>query len=215
MSAPVPCPPGSFTTSTSADSALACTFAPTGNYVPSAGATSATQCAAGSYSAVTGASACQSCPAGTYDPTSVGRTSVCGLCTANSYCGSGGLTQTSCPAHTASNTGASSVLACSCIPGYSCAYTKRITATVVVNSTVSGFNADTNGIKTSLIAAVAAAAGVPVSSVSIISVNPHTSGRRLLSSKAEELTRVHMLIDGVHPMLQAQDIAPLLRRSLA
>ena len=83
---------------------------------------------------------------------------------------------------------------------------------------MAGFNADANGIKTSLIAAVAAAAGVPISAVSIISVNPHTSGRRRLfsssASKEEELARVHMLIDGVHPMLRAQDIAPLLRRHL-
>ena len=212
--APVPCPRGSYSTSTSAASALDCTFAPAGSYVPSAGSTAATQCSAGSYTAVTGASGCQVCPAGTYDPTTVGRTSVCGLCPVNYYCTGGGLTETTCPAHTVSSAGASTVLSCSCVSGYSCAYSKRITATVVVNSTVTNFNADANGIKTKLIAAVAAAAGVPVGSVSINSVNPHTGGRRRrgLLQSVITMARVDLRIDGVHPLVRGADLAPALAR---
>ena len=159
-------------------------------------------CPGGAYSGVGGASACQPCPAGTYDPTTTGRTTVCPACPSNAYCASG-VALSSCPAHTISQPGASSPLTCTCLQGYSCAYTKRITAMVVVsNSTVAGFNSDVGKIKTNLIASIAAAAGVPISQVTIVTVTTHS--RRSIGG-----LRVRVQIDGVAPSVTAS----LLRRS--
>ena len=100
---------------------------------------------------------------------------------ANSYC-TNPTTVASCPAHTSSPAGSSSLLQCRCNQGFRCAYTKRITATVTLNSTVASFNNDTNGVKTAFIAGVAAAAGVAPSQVTINGVTPKAGGRRLLSA---------------------------------
>jgi hypothetical protein len=182
--APVPCPKGTFTVSTGAESAITCTFAPVGYHVSGTGATAAVLCPEGTFSPVTGASACQPCTAGTYDAVTQGRNSTCPLCAVNSYCPAG-TSQLACPAHTISAAGAGSQLGCACLGGFHCAYTKRISATVAINSTVSAFESDAGGVRTAFIAAVAAAAGVPIGRVTIVGVTLHQpaqgGGRRMLS----------------------------------
>jgi hypothetical protein len=142
-------------------------------------------CAAGSYSPVQGASVCQQCAAGTFDATTTARTVPCPACPANSFC-LDGKTKTACPANTASVAGAGNPLGCTCIPGFLCAYTKRINAVVKLNSTLTNFQNDVGGVKTQFIASVAAAAGVPISKITIISAVAHTGARRraLLSSSS-------------------------------
>jgi len=140
---------------------------------------------------------------------------VCPACPSNAYCASG-VALSSCPAHTISQPGASSPLTCTCLQGYSCAYTKRITAMVVVsNSTVAGFNSDVGKIKTNLIASIAAAAGVPISQVTIITVTTHSrrsiiGGANAAVGGQQEL-RVRVQIDGVDPGVTSA----LVRRGLA
>jgi hypothetical protein len=59
------------------------------------------------------------------------------------------------------------------------------------STTVSNFNDNTNGIKTTFIASVAAAAGVSLAQVIIISVEPYyTVARRLLSTMINVVTRI-------------------------
>jgi hypothetical protein len=120
--------------------------------------------------------------------------------------------QRQCPANTQSQPGATSQLGCRCITGYACSYTKRISATVRLNASAADFNDDVGGIRTAFINAVAAAAGVPASQVTIGSVTQRGS-RRLLSSDEEDLivdysatpppdaagdatTEVHILVEG-------------------
>ena len=63
------------------------------------------------------------------------------------------------------------LLRCLCAGGFTCAYTKRIVATITLgNTTVAGFNADAGGVRTALVRAVALAAGVPEARVAIQSV---------------------------------------------
>ena len=123
----------------------------------------------------------------------IARPSNCPLCAANSYCPNS-TTIKVCPENTVSNEGSSSLLDCRCAPGFSCTYTKQITAVVTLNATATSFNDDVGGVKTAFIAAVAAAAGVPVSSVHIGSVST-ASGRRLLSLDPESI-RVYATISG-------------------
>jgi hypothetical protein len=75
---------------------------------------------------------------------------------------------------------------------------------VTLNSTtVSDFNDNTNGIKTTFIASVAAAAGVSLAQVIIISVEPYyTVARRLLSTMINVVTR----IEGAQHMAQRRGL---------
>ena len=138
------------------------------------------QCAPGTFQPTAGASVCQTCDSGTYDAATFGRTSACAPCPADRYCLSP-TQQASCPANTRATPGASSQLGCRCAAGFSCSYTKRISATVRLNATAANFNADVGGIRTAFINAVAAAAGVPASQITIGSVSDRTGSRRLLS----------------------------------
>jgi hypothetical protein len=208
--APIPCPMGAFTVSTNADSAVACTFAPAGSFVGGLGANAATTCAAGSFSPVQGASACQLCAGGTFDATTAGRTAVCPACPANSFC-LDGKTKTACPANTASGAGTGTPLGCTCIPGFLCAYTKRINAIVKLNSTVTDFTNDVGGVKTRFIQSVATAAGVPSAKITIISALPHTGGRRraLLSLVTDDRGggRLGSILSGRRALLQSSEAA--------
>jgi hypothetical protein len=81
------------------------------------------------------------------------------------------------------------VRACTCEAGYSCAYTKTLTLTLFLNLTV-GY-ADVSGLlATPEMLAVAVAAGVPVSSISVGTVSP-VQGRRRLHTH-----QVRVFIDG-------------------
>jgi hypothetical protein len=104
----------------------------------------------------------------------------CPLCPINFYC-TNSITIKTCPTHTSSVIGSSSLLHCRCDQGYKCAYSKRITAVVTLNSTTSSFNNDVGGIKTAFINAVASAAGVSSNQVTINNVVAKVTGRRLLS----------------------------------
>ena len=82
-----------------------------------------------------------------------------------------------CPPNTQSvpgNTG--SLLGCRCLGGFTCSYTKRLAVTVrIVNMTQANF---TTNYQTSFMRAIAGAAGVSVSQVTMVGA---ISGRRLLS----------------------------------
>lgn len=126
---PSQCASGSFWSA----SMLACSQCPAGSYC-SPGSTASAQCPAGTFSSVN-ATACSSCPIDTYS--TVGA-STCTACPVNSTCANGILISSmQCAANVCSirssswtppqlcpsfsNTyvaGASSVLNCSCVPGY-------------------------------------------------------------------------------------------------
>jgi hypothetical protein len=83
-----------------------------------------------------------------------------------------------CPSNTHSLAGSASVLQCRCDAGYACSYTKRISATVILNSTLTDFQADNNKVQTNFINALASAAGVPPTNVFINQVSGSSGGNR-------------------------------------
>jgi hypothetical protein len=122
----------------------------------------------------------------------IARSDNCPFCPGDFYC-SNSTTIKPCPDNTISVEGSSSLLQCRCDPGFSCTYTKQISAVVTLNASATSFNNDVGGVKTAFIAAIAAAAGVPITSVKIGSVAP-TSGRRLLAFDSG--IRVHTTVSG-------------------
>jgi hypothetical protein len=123
----------------------------------------------------------------------------CPLCPANFYCPNA-TTIKSCPVNTVSLAGKFSILDCRCEPGFSCSYTKQINAVVTLNTTSTNFNNDIGGVKTAFIAAVAAAARVPISSVHIGMVRAtSTANRRLFSIGSlfeKDSIQVHATVSG-------------------
>jgi len=126
----------------------------------------------------------------------VGRTTNCPLCDANFYC----RTSTSkdvCPLHTTSSAGSYSRVNCICDPGYQCTYYKEIQAIVTLNATLWEFQNDINGVRTAFIAAMAAAAGVQPSQVTINDVLTQSRRRHLLGEEAARgLIDVHASVTG-------------------
>ena len=94
---------------------------------------------------------CSLCPPGAYSisPT---KAMTCQTCPANSYCVTSVSIQ-ACPTYTHSVSGSSSVLQCRCDSGYACSYSKRISATIILNSTVTDFNSNYNNIRDKVIEA--------------------------------------------------------------
>jgi hypothetical protein len=119
----------------------------------------------------------------------------CPLCPINYYC-TNSITIKTCPTHTSSVIGSSSLLNCRCDQGYKCAYSKRITAVVTLNSTTSSFNNDVGGIKTAFVNAVATAAGVSANQVTINSVIAKGGGGRRLLSLEEGFIDVFASVEG-------------------
>ena len=192
--APTECGLGLFQASTGQSACDAC---PSGHYCSLLATSAPSSCSPGTFRALSGGSSqvdCTTCTLGTFDATTTARVSDCPLCPNGSYC----LTATTaamCPGHTDSVAGTSSQLGCRCHPGYVCAYTKRISAVVTLNATtVADFNADVNGIQTNFINSIAAAAGVPTWQITIVSVQVHGSGRRLLAS--DSMIDVYAKVDG-------------------
>ena len=148
---------------------------------------------------------CSLCPPGTYNalPT---RAKTCSPCPANFYCVSSSSIQP-CPAYTHCEAGSSSVLQCRCDSGYACSYSKRIVATVVLNSTLTDFNANYNNVRSDLIDALAYAAGVSREDVVIDAVVGQAASRRrriLSLAKIQELTsaiHVHVHINGADRLM--------------
>lgn len=175
-----------------------CLACPAGNYCPIQTVVPI-QCSPGTHRDTPGATQlanCLLCQPGTYS-LQAGRTTNCPLCQANFYC----RTSTSkdvCPLHTTSAAGSYSRVNCLCDPGYECTYYKEIQAIVTLNATMWEFQNDINGVRTAFIAAMAAAAGVQPSQVSINDVITQSRRRRLLSleEKKREPIDVHASILG-------------------
>lgn len=181
---PTACAAGSYRTLTGGVAQSSCTTCPAGAYCIAASATP-TLCGPGRHRDTPGAvqlSNCLLCMPGTYS-LDVGRSSDCPVCTANYYCRTSTLKE-SCPTNTKSAAGSYSRLNCKCNPGFSCTYYKRIQAIVSLNATVYDFNNNVGGVRTSFIAAIAAAANVSTNKVTINGVMARTGGgarRRMLS----------------------------------
>jgi hypothetical protein len=156
------------------------------------------KCRAGTYRTAEGASQlsqCVLCQPGTYSLI-VGRSSNCPLCEANFYCRTS-TTKDVCPLHTTSSAGSYSRVNCLCDPGYQCTYYKQIQAVVTLNATLWEFNNDINGVRTAFINAMAAAAGVHPSYVTINDVLAQGRRRRLLSAgDGIETIDVHASVTG-------------------
>jgi hypothetical protein len=154
-----------------------------------------TNCSAGKFRAATAGAAvldCTVCSTGKYSM-AIASSVDCPLCPSNYYC-TDSITIKVCPTHTSSSVGSSSLLNCRCDQGFKCAYSKRITAIVTLNSTTSSFNNDVGGIKTAFINAVASAAGVSSNQVTINNVLAKKKGRRLL--EAESFIDVFTSVEG-------------------
>lgn len=200
-------------------STLSCPNCSSG-YYSNTGDSACTTCGYGYYSAAV-SSVCTVCPVGTMcnsvttpAPVSCGLgnyqgatgQSFCSTCPQNQYCSSPTTSvPLNCPANTVSSAGSSSLLQCRCVQGYVCTYTKRITAVVTLNTTLSRFNADIGGVRSAFINAVASAAGVPASQVTINTVKSTGSRRRLLglehqvepaSGSEHSMIEVHAVVEG-------------------
>jgi hypothetical protein len=179
------CAPGTYNPTPGRGDASACLWCPVGFYCPSAGTLAAVACPPGTFNNLTGAYApddCRACALGGYSLASA-LTKDCALCPPNYYCPSATVANP-CPANTASAGGSGTLLRCLCVGGFTCAYTKRIVATITLgNTTVTAFNANTGGVRAAFLRAVAFAAGVPEARVAIQNVVVASSarqGRRLL-----------------------------------
>ena len=161
-----------------------CNVCVLGKYCPLSATANPTDCVAGTYNPLPGGAseaACLACAIGKFSDV-VGSNRDCPLCPANFYC-KNPTSSAPCPEHTTSAAGSSSLLHCQCVSGFRCAYTKKITAVVTLNTTLSNFESDTGGVRTAFKSAVAAAAGVTPDQVTINNVAPKT-GRRLLGAAA-------------------------------
>ena len=195
----VGCPAGTFATGTGAASSAVCAGCAPGAFAPAANASACTACAAGTSAANASATACDVCTAPTLYAAAVGGgggATACAACadgwfstaalggggTACAACAKGtygaGCAGT-CPPHTTTaGNGTATLLGCSCADGYVCVYTKRIRVVLTLrNTSLANF---TVAAQTALVASVAAAAGVPTTSVTLVSVHGSTSRRRAL-----------------------------------
>lgn len=183
---PTPCAAGSYRSTPSAGSQADCPVCPAGSYCPIQTITPI-KCRAGTFRSAPGAtqlSNCILCQPGTYSLV-VGRTTNCPLCDPNFYCRTSTMKDI-CPLHTTSSAGSYSRVNCLCDPGYQCTYYKQIQAVVTLNATLWEFNNDINGVRTAFIAAMAAAAGVHTSYVTINEVVTSGGRRRALLSVSSE-----------------------------
>lgn len=192
------CDAGSYRGSVGATKQDDCTVCPSGNYCPTQ-SVNPINCSSGTFRATSAGAAvsdCIVCAIGKYSM-AIASSTDCPLCPTNYYC-TNSITIRTCPTHTSSAAGSSSLLHCRCDQGYKCAYSKRITAIVTLNSTTSSFNNDVGGIKTAFINAVASAAGVSSNQVTINNVvsKPTTGGGRRLLSIGESFIDVFATVQG-------------------
>jgi hypothetical protein len=143
------------------------------------------------------------CPVGTYSTrTGLVKASDCPLCVAGYYCPNP-LTMRQCPNNTWSSVGASDLSQCLCVAGYQCILTKVVHAEVVISMSADQF---TPAVQAQYRAAIAAAAGIDISLVSIqgvFTVTSPPSGRRLLSHRRgtpwdSKAISIHTLIHQTH-----------------
>jgi hypothetical protein len=97
-----------------------------------------------------------------------------------------------------SEAASTSQLSCRCKAGFVCFYTKQIQAVVTLNSTEAAFNLNTDNVRGNFLAAIAAAAGVDISKVTIVSVTKHAGSRRLLGY--HEGIEVVAVVEGAHTL---------------
>lgn len=179
------CASGSYRGSEGATQQADCTVCPQGNFCP-VRSVNPVNCSSGTFRPSTAGAAvsdCTVCATGKYS-LAIASSTDCPLCPSNYYCANSTTIKT-CPTHTSSTAGSSSLLHCRCDPGFKCAYSKRITALVTLNATTSTFNNNVGGIRTAFINAVADAAGVSSNQVtinSVVSKPTNRGGRRLLSA---------------------------------
>lgn len=204
----IPCDVGTY----SAASATACTQCGTGTYQPNTGGDRCLACQAGTLSDP-GSRMCQACPAplycegsgryaycplGTYS-ISTGLQSVadCPVCPANSFCQTSGDIE-SCPPHTSSVTGSVSKLGCRCNPGYTCTYNRAVRVNITLPLTQAQFEL----VRGQFLQAVADAAGVSVSQVSITGMSllappQNATRRRILASESFTGLHIEAHVEGV------------------
>jgi hypothetical protein len=168
------CPVGQYSSAAS----TACLQCAAGTYQPNPGGDHCLACQAGTLSDA-GSQACQACPAplycqgaGQYAPCPLGTYSAatglqsvtdCPFCPANSFCQTSGDIE-ACPDHTSSIPGSVSKLSCLCNPGWVCTYTRGVRVNVTLPLTTSQFAL----VRDQFLQAIAIAAGVDVSQVSIV-----------------------------------------------
>ena len=91
-----------------------------------------------------------------------------------------------CPPHTTIAAPAESAHDCKCDAGFLCMYYRRVHATVALNTTMSDFESDRGGVRSSFVSGLAAAAGVQAEQVRIhfvvIRLNHRRRHRMLLSA---------------------------------
>jgi hypothetical protein len=209
----IPCPAGTYNEFVNSTDLSFCLICPQGTYGPKIGSplnmsASCLNCPTGYYQNHTGAgnfSDCKLCPLGSY--ATLGgmegghndASDICHVCPNNSYCPNQTSIKT-CPEHTSTVAdGSYTILSCRCYLGFYCTYNKRIFVDVtLLATTVSDFNDDVNGIRTSFINIIAEAAHVSPGDVTITKVvNLHAEGarRRSLSSQnTRKMIRVHAVI---------------------
>lgn len=170
----------------------ACTLCAAGTYQPSPRQSACALCPPGSLS-VQGSPSCYPCPAplyctgggqyaqcplGTYSAsTGLQDLTDCQPCPADAFCQTSGELEL-CPAHTSAAQGSVTKLSCICDVGYQCTYTKAVRVNVTLPLTQEQFQF----VREQFIQAVAAAAGVDPSLVSIV-------GLSLLAPPANQTTR--------------------------
>ena len=167
-----------------------------GTYSNNTGLYSQTQCYAclpGYY--CTGGSSVTVCPLGSYSlATNVTSEINCPACPEGFYCPDP-LTIIQCPVNTLSPPGSHDLVSCLCIPGYKCTFENVVHAEIVLPMTPEEFAAQ----QAEYIAAVAAAAGVDVSQITIVSVTTASGGGRRSGAWVE----VHTSIRGAHKSRRA------------
>lgn len=113
-----------------------------------------------------------------------------------------------CPGHTTCPSGGSTAHDCRCQSGFVCLYYKQLRAVVTLNTSLTAFQSNANGVRSAFISGIAASAGVVPEQVSIADVVPR-SFRRLLANHesidvdvlvtgARALSRVHEHLTGIH-----------------
>lgn len=199
------CAPCGYGRYSSASASSACQTCAAGSFQPMQAGTACTGCSAGSFSLLPGSQYCSvcaapnycpdgstvtACPLGTYSNlTGLSSAAECPVCPANYFCLAPDDLE-ACPAYTHSAAGTTTKLDCLCNPGFVCTYHKSVRVKVTLPVTQAQYQL----VQNQLIAAVASAAGVPTSQVSVISVAP-LSTRRLLASSGID---VHLHAAGAH-----------------
>lgn len=210
----LPCGAGTY----SPLAASGCVQCVTGTYQPNQGSDRCLPCQAGTLSDP-GSQVCQACPAplyceggGRYAACPLGTYSVgtglrdaadCPVCPANRFCQTSGEIE-ACPPHTSSFTGSVSKLNCRCNPGFTCTYTKAVRVNITLPLTQAQFEL----VRGQFLQAVADAAGVLVSQVTVLGLSlltpPNATRRRLfgthlITKEAREiLAEAHVITAEVH-----------------